>query len=84
MCRKNDALHGCGAQRSSDQGRPKGGRRPVYGRPAIPNRGRAAWAATFHPWSTQRCCAGATETGHVPRAAVAQLTYGWLRVGIGD
>ena len=75
MCRKNDALQGCGAQRSSDQGRPQGGRRPAdHGRPAISDRRSQHPGCHLPPVGTQRCCAGATDTGHVPRVAAARAS----------
>ena len=82
MCRKNDALRrvrSAAELRSGDTRRVAGARPPTAG-PRYATAGHSTRAATFHPWCTQRCCAGATETGHVPLAAVA-LSWSCCLVG---
>ena len=78
MCRKNDALRRCGAQRSSIQAdaRRVAHRPAVHGRPAIRFRRPLPRAATFHPDTLGSDCAGAAGVGNVPRVAVALTSVG--------
>ena len=78
---------GCGAQRSSDRGdaRRVTGARPATAGLQCASDGHTTGDATFHPWCSRRCCAGATETDHVPRVAVALwwVVCGWeARIGV--